>query len=128
MTIHFTRHQIEEIKRFSILVVRTSTSLSESSVLDIETLASLISSPHPYSGSAVSVSGFRDISSGNYTIQLDDETFTFDGESSWKEATQLFFQTGLDPTTSHQLTITNVDNRLLAVGSINVTSVSGASA
>jgi hypothetical protein len=72
-------------------------------------------------GSAVTVFGFRDITSGKFSVQLDNETFILDGESSAEEATTLFFRTGLDNTSPHSLTITNQEDALLAIGLINVT-------
>ena len=74
-------------------------------------------------GTAVSVFGFRSSTSGHYSVQLDNETVTLNGVSSSEVATTLFFQTGLN-NSFHTLTITNVDNSLLAIGSINVTTAS----
>jgi hypothetical protein len=57
-------------------------------------------------------------------VQLDnDSSIILNGESSSKEATALFFRSGLN-NSLHTLTITNVEDRLLAVGSINVTAAS----
>lgn len=74
-------------------------------------------------GTAVSVFGFRSATSGNYSVQLDNDTVTLNGASSSEVATTLFFRTGLN-NSFHTLTITNVDNSLLAIGSINVTTAS----
>jgi hypothetical protein len=54
-------------------------------------------------------------------VQLDNETFTLNGASSFKEATTLFFRTGLNNSLPHSLTITNEDDGLLGIGLINVT-------
>jgi hypothetical protein len=56
-------------------------------------------------------------------VKLDNDTVTLNGVSSSEVATTLFFRTGLN-NSSHTLTITNVDNSLLAIGSINVTTAS----
>ncbi|KAI0256228.1 hypothetical protein BJV78DRAFT_1278762 [Lactifluus subvellereus] len=74
-----------------------------------------------FSGSAISVFGFRDVSSGKFSVRLDDESVTLNGASSSKVATTLFFRTGLDNSTPHSLTITNEEDGLLAIGLINVT-------
>jgi hypothetical protein len=71
----------------------------------------------------VSVFGFRGETSGNYSVKLDNDTVTLNGASSSEVATVLFFSTGLN-NSFHTLTITNVDNGLLAIGSINVTTAS----
>lgn len=74
-------------------------------------------------GSAVSVFGFRDATSGNYSVKLDNDTITLNGASSSEVATTLFFRTGLN-NSLHTLTLTNVDNSLLAIGSVNITTAS----
>jgi hypothetical protein len=57
-------------------------------------------------------------------VKLDnDSVVTLNGASSAEVATTLFFSTGLD-NSSHTLTITNEDDSLLAIGSINVTTAS----
>lgn len=71
----------------------------------------------------MSVFGFRNSTSGNYSVKLDNDTVTLNAVSSSEVATTLFFQTGLN-NSFHTLTITNVDNSLLAIGSINVTTAS----
>lgn len=78
-----------------------------------------------YTGTAVSVSGIRDFTFGRYNVTLDGVTTEFDAQSFWKEETTLFFQTGLDPATSHTMIITNAEQQSLAIGAINVTSTSG---
>jgi hypothetical protein len=78
----------------------------------------------PATGTAVTVFGFRDSTSGKFSVQLDNESsIVLNGESSSKEATNLFFRSGLN-NSLHTLTITNVEDRLLAIGSINVTAAS----
>jgi hypothetical protein len=72
-------------------------------------------------GAAVTVFGFRDITSGAYSVKLDNDTIALNGSSSAREATTLFFRTGLNSSVQHTLTITNEDERLLAIGSINIT-------
>jgi len=57
-------------------------------------------------------------------VQLDNDSITLNGESSSREATTLFFRTGLNNSVPHTLTITNAEDRLLAIGSINVTTAS----
>ncbi|KAI0305489.1 hypothetical protein B0F90DRAFT_1698461 [Multifurca ochricompacta] len=74
-----------------------------------------------FSGSAVTVFGFRDATSGKFSVRLDNDSVTLNGASSSKDATTLFFRSGLNDTLPHTLTITNEDNGLLAIGSINVT-------
>jgi hypothetical protein len=78
-----------------------------------------------WTGTAVVVSGLRDYTSGRYNVSLDGQTFTFNAQSPWKESTVLFFRTGLNPDMSHELIITNVEDKLLAIGAINVTTISG---
>ena len=72
-------------------------------------------------GTAVTVFGFLDTTAGRFSVQLDNDTVTLNGASSAKEATELFFRTGLNNSVPHTLIITNLDERLLAIGSINVT-------
>jgi hypothetical protein len=74
-------------------------------------------------GTAVTVFGFRDTTSGRFSVKLDNESVILNGASSAEVATTLFFRTGLN-NSFHTLTITNEDNGLLAVGSINVTTAS----
>ena len=71
----------------------------------------------------MSVFGSRGATSGKYSVKLDNDTVTLNGASSSEVATTLFFRTGLN-NSFHTLTITNVDNSLLAIGSINVTTAS----
>lgn len=80
-----------------------------------------------FSGTAITVFGYRDTTSGNYSVQLDNETVILNAASSSKEATTLFFRTGLNDSFVHTLTITNEDNSLLAIGSVNITKVSSRS-
>jgi hypothetical protein len=72
-------------------------------------------------GTAVSVFGFRDTTSGKFSVQLDNDSVTLNGASSVREATTLFFRTGLNNSVPHTLTIVNEDDSLLAIGLINVT-------
>jgi hypothetical protein len=72
-------------------------------------------------GTAVTIFGFRDANSGRFTVRLDNDSVTFNAASSTKEATTLFFRTGLNNSIPHTLTITNDDDNLLAIGLINVT-------
>jgi hypothetical protein len=87
-----------------------------------------VSSPlteHPHCcaspGTAITIFGFRDATAGRFSVKLDNDTVVLNGASSTKEATTLFFRTGLNNSVEHTLTITNVDERLLAIGSINIT-------
>lgn len=74
----------------------------------------------------MSVSGYRNFDSGHYTVNLDGaDVIEYNGQSSWTEPTMLFFQTGLDPDVTHDLRITNNEDRLLAIGAVNITTVSG---
>jgi hypothetical protein len=75
-------------------------------------------------GTAITVFGFRDTTSGNFSVQLDNETVTLNAASSSKEATTLFFRSGLNDSFPHTLIITNEDDGLLAIGSVNVTTTS----
>ena len=52
---------------------------------------------------------------------------SLNGESSAKEATTLFFRTGLNNGVPHTLKITNEGNSSLSIGSINVTTASSQS-
>jgi len=72
----------------------------------------------------VVVSGRRDFSFGRYNVSLDGATSEFDAQSFWKEDAILFYKTGLDPDASHALIITNMEQHSLAIGPINVTSIS----
>lgn len=72
-------------------------------------------------GTAITIFGFRDVISGRFSVKLDNDTVTLNGASSTKEATTLFFRTGLNNSVDHTLTITNVDESLLAIGLINIT-------
>ena len=78
-------------------------------------------------GTAVTVFGFRDATSGAFSVQLDNATFALNGASSSREATTLFFSSGLNESVPHTLTITNEDDHLLAIGFINVTTASSSS-
>lgn len=60
-------------------------------------------------------------------MQLDNETVILNAATSFKEATTLFFRTGLNDSFVHTLTITNEDDSLLAIGSVNITTVSSSS-
>ncbi|KAH9956876.1 hypothetical protein BC827DRAFT_1228632 [Russula dissimulans] len=80
-----------------------------------------------FSGTAVQVLGFRDATSGRFSVQLDNDSVTLNGESSSREATTLFFRTGLNNSIPHTLTITNAEDRLLAIGLVNVTTASSPS-
>jgi hypothetical protein len=53
-------------------------------------------------------------------VKIDNDSITLNGASSAEVATTLFFRTGLN-NSFHTLTITNEDDSLLAIGSINVT-------
>ncbi|KAF9650651.1 hypothetical protein BDM02DRAFT_3127622 [Thelephora ganbajun] len=76
-------------------------------------------------GTAVSVFGLRDPATGYYNVTLDGETTQYNAQSVWKEGAVLFYMTGLDPGRTHSLIITNAEDNQLAVGYINITSVSG---
>lgn len=75
-------------------------------------------------GTAVTIFGFRDADAGQFTVRLDNDSVTLNGASSTREATTLFFRTGLNNSVPHTLTITNDNESLLAIGSINVTTAS----
>ncbi|KAF8271317.1 hypothetical protein EI94DRAFT_1784320 [Lactarius quietus] len=77
-----------------------------------------------FSGTAISVFGFRDTTSGNFSVQLDNETVVLNAASSSIEATTLFFRTGLNESVPHTLIITNEVDGLLAIGSVNITTAS----
>jgi hypothetical protein len=78
-------------------------------------------------GSAVALTGFHGPDSGNYSVQLDGNTTTTftAAASSFKEPTTLFFAAGLGPG-AHNMTVINLSDRQLAVGAINVTTISEA--
>ncbi|KAI9507911.1 hypothetical protein F5148DRAFT_46156 [Russula earlei] len=80
-----------------------------------------------FSGTAITVFGFRDATSGEFSVQLDNDSIILDGASSSRDATTLFFKTGLNNSVPHTLTITNAEDRLLAIGSINITIASSSS-
>ena len=93
-------------------------------------MASVNSSPYASvdivrAGTAVSVFGLRDTITGYYNVTLDGETTQYTAQSIWEEGTVLFYMTGLDPGRTHSLIITNAEDNLLAIGYINITSVSG---
>lgn len=76
-------------------------------------------------GTGIAVMGYRNYTSGRYRVALDDEVIDMDGQSFWQQSTTLFYRTGLDPSTPHQLNITNLDSRLLAINRVTLISVSG---
>jgi hypothetical protein len=76
-------------------------------------------------GSGIAVSGFIDDTSGVYNTTLDGETIMYNGHSNFAQPTTLFFQTGLDASKPHNLTITNAGDHQIAVGVISVTMASG---
>ncbi|KZT29142.1 hypothetical protein NEOLEDRAFT_1167157 [Neolentinus lepideus HHB14362 ss-1] len=78
-----------------------------------------------FSGSAITVSGFRNEGSGHYNVTLDGVTTSYDGQSSFTEPALLFYATGLNSSMSHSLTFTNADNRTTAIDSVNITTISG---
>ncbi|KAI0316500.1 hypothetical protein OF83DRAFT_1172824 [Amylostereum chailletii] len=78
---------------------------------------------YTFTGSAVVIAGFRDAPSGRYIVRLDGDTYFFDGRSSFREAATLFVQAGLAANVTHNMTVTNNEDRLLAIGYINVTRV-----
>ena len=69
----------------------------------------------------MSISGFRDFDSGSYSVTVDGEQSVYNAQSSFREPATLFYMTGLSADSVHNLTVVNLDNRLLAIGSINVT-------
>lgn len=78
-------------------------------------------------GSAITISGYRDYASGSYSVTLDGNVSTYDAQSSFEAPATLFFATGLSAGVTHNLTIINLEDRLLAVGSLNVTTLQGTS-
>lgn len=71
----------------------------------------------------MSISGFQDFNSGHYSVTVDGEVSVFNAQSSFREPTTLFYMSGLSADTIHNLTVVNLENRLLAIGSINVTTI-----
>ncbi|KAF8520340.1 hypothetical protein BU17DRAFT_46859, partial [Hysterangium stoloniferum] len=78
-----------------------------------------------FQGSAVSVVGLRNMTTGRYNVTLDGNTTTFLGHSDWLETSTLFLQTGLDEHIKHALTMTNIDGPALAIAGLEVTHVQG---
>jgi hypothetical protein len=76
-------------------------------------------------GSGIAILGYANSTSGQFNATLDGQTSILNGYSSLAQPTVLFFQTGLDPSKEHSLTITNAADSLLAIGTIDVTTVSG---
>jgi hypothetical protein len=75
-------------------------------------------------GSGIAVSGFANSTSGSFNATLDGETTILNSKALYSQSTVLFFQTGLDPSKQHKLTITNSADSLLAIGTVHVTTVS----
>jgi hypothetical protein len=68
---------------------------------------------------------------GNFSVALDNDTTTLSARSSFSQPDVLFFSaTGLDPQSTHELTITNLEDKELSivVGGFQVTSVQISSA
>lgn len=78
-----------------------------------------------FTGCALYVNGFRDLTSGQYNVTLDGQTTMFNAQSSFREESLLFYATGLDNKASHDLHIVNAGDSLLAIGDIQVVTVSG---
>lgn len=86
----------------------------------------------PNIGSSVELHGLTNATSGlfNVTLTSDSDQSIIEqqqitGLSSFLTYTTLFYATGLDQTSNHTLTITNIENKTLAVDGMNVTVISG---
>ena len=71
----------------------------------------------------MSVSGFRNFTSGSYSVAVDDVKSVYNAQSSFLQPTTLFYMAGLGTDIVHNLTVINLENRMLAIGSINVATV-----
>ena len=72
------------------------------------------------------MSGFVSDVSGQYSVTLDNRTANFSGHSSFLNSdTLLYYATGLDDDSQHELVIQNMEDRVLAlkVGGYNYTMV-----
>ncbi|EJD03010.1 uncharacterized protein FOMMEDRAFT_20179 [Fomitiporia mediterranea MF3/22] len=90
---------------------------------------------YSFKGSSIELAGLTNASAGLFNISLtsDSDSVTLrqqqlSGISSFLTYTTLFYASGLDPTATHTLTIRNIENRTLAVDSMNITVVSGGQA
>ncbi|KAF9227156.1 hypothetical protein BS17DRAFT_775055 [Gyrodon lividus] len=75
-------------------------------------------------GSAITIYGLISSYSGNYTVTLDNVTTSLSAQSSYNDSdTLLFYSTNLPQDILHQVTVTNQEDRTLAlrVGGMNVT-------
>ncbi|KAH8119365.1 hypothetical protein DFH11DRAFT_1502100 [Phellopilus nigrolimitatus] len=87
---------------------------------------------YAFRGSSVQLAGLTNATSGNFNVTLSSE---FDpsviiqqqisGSSAFTTYTTLFYASGLDSDAAHMLTITNLENKTLAIDTMNVTVVSG---
>ncbi|EJT96807.1 hypothetical protein DACRYDRAFT_119868 [Dacryopinax primogenitus] len=60
--------------------------------------------------SAVQMLGLLDLNIGPYTVQLDDQSYQFNGSDFWRESQQvLFFKGGLDASKQYTITLINYD-------------------
>ena len=78
-----------------------------------------------FRGSAVSITGVRNVTNGHYNVTLDGTSTMFDGHSDWLETSVLFLQAGLNEETPHSLIITNADDASLAIVGVNITHITG---
>ena len=86
-------------------------------------------------GSSVAVAGVVNSTAGLFNVSLVSnassaviEQQQLSGFSPFLVYTTLFTASGLDPTAAHTLTITNIENRTLALNGLNVTVVAGGTA
>jgi len=90
---------------------------------------------YAFQGSSVFVTGLVNSTAGDFNVSLTSnasspvvEEQQLTGISPFLVYTILFSASGLDPTATHTLTITNIENRTLALNGLNVTVVSGGTA
>jgi len=90
---------------------------------------------YTFQGSSVAVTGLINSTAGLFNVSLTSnaslpvvEQQQLSGFSLFLVYTTLFSASGLDPTATHTLTITNTENRTLALNGLNVTVVSGGTA
>ncbi|KLO18400.1 hypothetical protein SCHPADRAFT_819830 [Schizopora paradoxa] len=90
---------------------------------------------YPFQGSSVAVTGIVNSTAGLFNVSVTSnassaviEQQQLSGFSPFLVYTTLFTASGLDSTVAHTLTITNIENRTLALNGLNVTVVSGGTA
>ena len=84
----------------------------------------------PRAGSSIELAGLTNASAGLFNISLTSDSVAIQqqqlsGLSSFLTYTTLFYASGLNPNTTHTLTVINAENKTLALESMNITVVDG---